>query len=82
MNNIKVDNLIIGKNVYISPKAIIRGLDGNAKTIKIGDNTYIGDDVQIIIDDLEIGDYSKIHHHTNIHGYKPLKIGHNAGIGQ
>jgi acetyltransferase-like isoleucine patch superfamily enzyme len=82
MNNIKVDNLIIGKNVYISPKAIIRGLDGNAKTIKIGDNTYIGDDVQIIIDDLEIGDYSKIHHHTNIHGYKPLKIGHNAWIGQ
>lgn len=82
MENIEVDNLILGNNVYISPKAIIRGINGKAKNIKIGDNTYIGDNVQIIIDDLEIGDYCKIHHHTNIHGYKPLKIGHNAWVGQ
>ena len=54
----------------------------NSKKIVIGDNTYIGDNVQIIIDELTIGDYCKIHHHTNIHGYKPLTIGHNAWIGQ
>jgi acetyltransferase-like isoleucine patch superfamily enzyme len=82
MENIQVENLEIGKNVIISPTAIIRGLDGKARRVKLGDNTYIGDHVQIIVDDLEIGDYCKIHHHTNLHGYKPLKIGHNAWIGQ
>lgn len=82
MNNIFADEIYIGKNTFISPTAIIRGLNGNSKKIIIGDNTYIGDNVQIIIDDLEVGDYCKIHHHTNFHGYKPLKIGHNAWIGQ
>lgn len=47
----------------------------------VGDNSYIGDDVQIICDDFSIGDYCKIHHHTNIHG-KYVHIGHNAWIGQ
>jgi acetyltransferase-like isoleucine patch superfamily enzyme len=82
MKNIKVDELIIGKNVFISESASIRGLNGNSKKIVIGDNTYIGDNVQIIIDELSIGDYCKIHHHTNIHGYKPLNVGHNAWVGQ
>jgi acetyltransferase-like isoleucine patch superfamily enzyme len=80
--NIHSDFLSIGKNVVISPTAIIRGINGNAKRVVIGDNTYIGDNVQIIVDDFEIGDYCKVHHHTNFHGYNPLKIGHNAWIGQ
>lgn len=82
MNNIQAEELILGKNVVISPTANIRGLSGKAKRVVIGDNTYIGDNVQIIVDDFEIGDYCKVHHHTNFHGYKPLTIGHNAWIGQ
>jgi acetyltransferase-like isoleucine patch superfamily enzyme len=82
MKNIDAEVLEIGKNVVISPTAVIRGLNGPAKRVKIGDNTYIGDHVQIIVDDFEIGDYCKVHHHTNFHGYLPLKIGHNAWIGQ
>jgi acetyltransferase-like isoleucine patch superfamily enzyme len=80
--NIHAEEFIIGNNVVISPSAIIRGLSGKAKRIEIGDNTYIGDNVQIIVDDLNIGDYCKIHHHVNFHGYLPLIIGHNAWIGQ
>jgi acetyltransferase-like isoleucine patch superfamily enzyme len=80
--NIKTDNLSIGKNSYIDPTAKIVGLNGNAKNIIIGDNVYIGSNVQIICDDFKIGDYSKIQHNTNIHGYLPCKIGHNAWIGQ
>ena len=79
---IHVENLILGKNVVIEPTAVIRGLSGKAKTVWIGDNSYIGHDVQIICDDFSLGDYSKIHHHTNVHGYKPCSIGHNAWIGQ
>lgn len=82
MENIKTDNLVLGKNVKIESSAVIRGVSGNAKNIIIGDNCYIGENVQIICDDFSLGDYSKIHHHTNIHGYLPCKIGHNAWIGQ
>lgn len=79
---IEVDELVLGKGAYISPKATIRGLNGKAKKIHIGDNAYIGDDVQIICDEFKLGDYSKLQHHVNVHGYNPCTIGHNAWIGQ
>lgn len=81
-NNIQADNLVVGKNTIVEKSASIRGLQGNAKNIVLGDNCYIGENVQIICDEFSLGDYSKIHHHTNIHGYLPCTIGHNAWIGQ
>lgn len=81
-NNIDAEKFEVGKGTIIEESAIIRGLNGPAKSIKIGDNCYIGGNVQIICENFEIGDYSKIHHNTTIHGYKPCKIGHNAWIGQ
>lgn len=82
MNNIQAEELIVGVNTVIEPNAKIRGLNGKAKRIVIGDNCYIGEHVQIICDDFSLGDYSKIQHHTNVHGYLPCSIGHNAWIGQ
>jgi len=82
LGNISAEQLVVGKNTIIEPSASIRGLDGKAKRIEIGDNVYIGENVQIICNDFRLGDYSKIHHDTNIHGYKPCSIGHNAWIGQ
>ena len=82
MENIRAESITLGTNVIIEPSATIRGLNGKAKSIDIGDNTYIGANVQIICDDFKIGDYGKIHHHTNIHGYKPVRIGHNFWCGQ
>lgn len=82
MKNIQSEQLVVGKNTIIEPSAVIRGVNGKAKSIVIGDNCYIGHNVQIICDDFSIGDYSKIQHDTNIHGYLPCKIGHNAWIGQ
>lgn len=79
---IAADNLVIGRATVIEPSASIRGLNGRAKNIIIGDHCYIGEQVQIICDDFYLGDYAKIHHHTNIHGYQPCRIGHNAWIGQ
>ena len=81
-DNIQVEELIIGINTIIEPTVKIRGINGKAKSIVIGDNCYIGNNVQIICDDFSIGDYSKIQHDTNIHGYLPCHIGHNAWIGQ
>lgn len=80
--NIDCKNLVLGEGVIIEDTAIIRGINGPAENVFIGDNTYIGHNVQIICDNFKIGDYGKIHHDTNVHGYKPCSIGHNAWIGQ
>jgi acetyltransferase-like isoleucine patch superfamily enzyme len=80
--NVNAEEAIIGNNVVIEPSARITGMNGKAKKIVIGDNVYIGADVQIICEDLTILDYSKVHHHTNFHGDLPLKIGYNCWIGQ
>ena len=82
MKNINVKNLILGKNVIIEPSVVIRGPNGPANYVEIGDNTYIGHDTHIICDDFSIGEYGKLHNHGYVHGYKPCKIGHNAWIGQ
>ncbi|MFE3871874.1 acyltransferase [Flavobacterium sp. ZS1P70] len=81
-SNIDAEEFYIGKNTIIEPSAKIRGINGKAKKIVIGDNCYIGENVQIICDDFSLGDYSKIQHDTNVHGYLPCSIGHNAWIGQ
>lgn len=81
-SNIDAEEFYVGKNTIIEPSAKIRGVNGKAKKIIIGDNCYIGENVQIICDDFSLGDYSKIQHNTNIHGYLPCSIGHNAWIGQ
>lgn len=80
---ILADEVSIGRNVVIHPSAMISGPDGGkAHRITIGDNCYIGERVVIRCPDFSIGDYSKIHHDTNVHGYRPCTIGHNAWIGQ
>jgi acetyltransferase-like isoleucine patch superfamily enzyme len=81
--NIKVRQLQLGSGVFIHESAIICGADGGiADKVTIGDHSYIGENVQIRCAEFSLGDYSKIHHHTNVHGYKPCQIGHNAWIGQ
>jgi len=81
-SNIQAKTVEIGVGTVIDESAIIRGLDGDADFVRIGDHAYIGANVQIICDHFELGDYCKIHHDTNVHGYKPCRIGHNAWIGQ
>lgn len=82
MNNINAIELKLGKGVYIHPTASICGMDGQpADSIEIGDQTYIGERVQIRCNNFKIGDYGKIHHDTNVHG-KLVHIGHNFWCGQ
>lgn len=81
--NIKAEEFKIGFGSFVHPSAQICGPDGGlAKQIIIGDNTYIGERVQIRCNEFEIGDYGKIHHDTNVHGAQPCKIGHNFWCGQ
>jgi acetyltransferase-like isoleucine patch superfamily enzyme len=80
--NIKSLNISIGKNSIIHPSARIEGINGKAKSIVIGDNCFIGENVLILCDEFSLGDYSKIQNNVTIHGYLPCDIGHNAWIGQ
>lgn len=82
MATILAEECLIGTGTVIEPTAIFRGLNGKARRIVIGDHCYIGANVQVICDDFCIGDYSKIHHGTTVHGPSHCHIGHNAWIGQ
>lgn len=82
-DQIKADTLVMGRGVVLHPSVQICGPSGQPATrVEIGDNCYIGQGVQIRCSEFAIGDYSRVHHQTTIHGYKPCIIGHNAWIGQ
>jgi acetyltransferase-like isoleucine patch superfamily enzyme len=61
----------IGSNVVIGP---------NCRKVKIGYGTIIGRDIYIDVEDLDIGEYTTIHHGCVLHG-KRLTIGHNCWFG-
>ena len=65
------DKVSIGTNVVLGARC---------KKIKIGYGTVIRRDVYIDVDELDIGEYTTIHHGTILHGIKTL-IGHNCWIG-
>lgn len=75
-------SIVLGRDVTIQKLTKVLGVSGPAKSIFFGDNVFIGEYCQFMIDELTILDYSKIHHHSNIHGYKKCSIGYNAWIGQ
>jgi acetyltransferase-like isoleucine patch superfamily enzyme len=81
--NINVENFECGVNVIFGKNVKITSSNGGrAKQVKIGDNCFIGDNVQIMCDEFSIGDYARIHHGTDFHGKMPCTIGHNFWIGQ
>jgi len=75
---IKCDKLIIGDNVTIDERTKIICQD----TVIIEDNTYIGNDVSIMLKSFKIGEYSKLHNHCLLNGKSSVSIGHNCWIGQ
>jgi acetyltransferase-like isoleucine patch superfamily enzyme len=80
---LKATTYRIGKDVRVGKNVRITGANGGpAKYIHIGDNCYLGDNVNIRADHVVIGDFCALHHNTTIHGKKPCVIGHNLWCGQ
>ncbi|MFA5794773.1 MAG: hypothetical protein WC980_06880 [Candidatus Brocadiia bacterium] len=73
--------IIKGKNSQIEKSVVISGVYGEP-TIIMGDNSYIGRNVNIAVPYLEIGDYVTIHHDSSISGQKECIIGHNSWVGE
>lgn len=83
MYQIFADEVLIGKDVTIEDGVILRGrFSKKATRIVIGDNAFIGFNTRTFVDDLTIGDYTKIHNNTFIAGDLPCHIGHCCWIGQ
>ena len=66
-----LDNVVFGKNVVLGARC---------KEIKIGFGCFLGNDLYIDVDYLDIGDYTSIHHGSIIHGVQ-TSIGHNCWFG-
>jgi len=71
----------IGKGVIVEEGVIIKGKQGPARRVILGDFCYIGPGVRILAPEFRLGDYSKLHSGCFGHGVYPLQIGRNCWIG-
>ncbi|MBI2407019.1 MAG: hypothetical protein HYV19_01775 [Gemmatimonadetes bacterium] len=78
---IEADEIRIGKGVVVEERALITGNGGPARLVELGDFSFIGRDTRIMVPELRLGDYSKVHAFTFGHGNEPLRIGRNCWIG-
>jgi len=72
----------IGYNTIIEKNTIIKGIENPMQYFKLGDNTFIGFNNQILVPSFEMLDYSQLHNGGLLSGYKALTIGYNCWIGQ
>ncbi len=80
---IRCQSLTIGRDVVLESGTTISSFKGqHADTVVIGDNCYIGKDVNFSLQALQIGDYVTIHKSVGMFGEKPGVIGHNSWIGE
>lgn len=80
--DIRAQHVSIGRDVTFGAGVRIAGLNGDAESVVIGDNTTIGDGVIILAPHFSIGDYCKVHRNSLLAGHQDMRIGHNAWIGQ
>jgi acetyltransferase-like isoleucine patch superfamily enzyme len=73
---IEADHVDIGHGVVVESGAVIKG-----KRVVLGDFCYVGNGVKVLVDDFELGDYSKLHAYSFCHGDQPMRIGRCCWIG-
>lgn len=71
----------IGQGVTIEEGVQITGKDGPARLVVVGDFVFIGRETRIMTPEFRIGDYSKLHSFSFVHGVNPMQIGRNCWIG-
>lgn len=76
------DEVHIGYKTVIQDRCDFAAIGGPAKIVKIGDFSFIGFDTKVLVPVFEIGDYTSIHNHVLVNGYKPCTLGHNCFVGQ
>lgn len=78
---IEAEELIVGRGAVVEADVLITGKGGPARRVVLGDRCFIGRGTRILVPDFRIGDYSKLHAGSFLHGDEPLSIGRNCWIG-
>lgn len=81
LGSIKAEEINVGKGVIVEEGVEITGVNGLAEQVTLGDFCYIGRDVKIIVPSFRVGDYTKVHANSFLHGYERLQIGRNCWVG-
>jgi acetyltransferase-like isoleucine patch superfamily enzyme len=80
--SLRARNIHIGYKAAIQRRCTLKAIGGDAERIHLGDYSLIANDTTILVPEFVIGDYTAVHNHVLINGYKPCTIGHNSFIGQ
>jgi len=78
---IDADELIVGYGVTVEEGVVITSRQGRCRKVILGDFCFIGRETRIIVPEFRLGDYSKLHSFSFVHGEYPLQIGRNCWIG-
>jgi acetyltransferase-like isoleucine patch superfamily enzyme len=78
---IEADEIVIGTGAVVEKDVFIGSRTGKARRVIIGDHAFIGRGTRILVPEFRIGDYSKLHASSFLHGERPLQIGRNCWIG-
>lgn len=78
---IDADEVIIGEGVVVEAGVFIGDKTGRARQVRLGDYCFIGRDTRILVPSFCLGDYSKLHANSFLHGEQALQIGRNCWIG-
>jgi len=79
---IDAKELFLGKGVVVEKGVLITGKIGAANKVVLGDFSFIGQQTRIMVPEFRLGDYSKVHCFSFLHGEKALQIGRNCWIGE
>lgn len=79
---IKADEIQLGVGVTVEKGVVIKGKEGPANKVVLGDFSFIGENTKVLVPEFRLGDYSKLHSDSFGHGAKPMQIGRNCWIGE
>lgn len=79
---LRAKDIHIGYKAVIQRRVLAQAIGGHADQIRLGDYSLIANDTTILVPEFIIGDYTAVHNHVLVNGYKPCRIGHNSFIGQ
>lgn len=71
----------IGRGVVVESGAYIGGRGAPADRVVLGDFAYVGREARILAPEFWLGDYSKLHAFSFVHGELPTRIGRNCWFG-
>lgn len=80
--SIRAKKIVLGNNARIENDVAIRSMRGDMEQFSMGDETLLGFNMQVLVPEFRMGDYSQIFNSSLVSGYKPITIGHNCWVGQ